>query len=215
MQRQFVVQLDNRPGELAHLARALGARGIDISPHLLRGDGSLACAFMTTAEDDVTRSVLRGLGHEFIEGDDRSWSTSRTGRVAWPTSPSGSRQAGVNILGHPVRRPARRACSRWRSRSTTSDKARSALVAGRAGAAWADPAPGRECVPMASAVLAPELRVPADHRFLDEVSAASAGDPTRLERASSAAPAADPARPPPTWTTPRGCCSRWSGPGCA
>lgn len=68
MQRQFVVQLDNRPGELAHLARALGARGVNITHISCAGTGSIACAFMTTAEDNVTREVLRGLGHEFIEG---------------------------------------------------------------------------------------------------------------------------------------------------
>ena len=68
MERQFVVQLDNRPGELAHLARALGGRGINITHISCVGTGPLACAFMTTANDDETRAVLRGLGHQFIEG---------------------------------------------------------------------------------------------------------------------------------------------------
>jgi hypothetical protein len=30
MSRQFVIELDNRPGELAHIAKALAARGVDI-----------------------------------------------------------------------------------------------------------------------------------------------------------------------------------------
>jgi len=68
MQRQFVVQLDNRPGELAHLARALGARGINITQISCAGTGTIACAFMTTTNDEETRDVLRGLGHEFVEG---------------------------------------------------------------------------------------------------------------------------------------------------
>jgi hypothetical protein len=68
MERQFVVQLDNRPGELAHLARALGARGVNLVHISCVGTGPMACAFMTTAEDDETRSVLRGLGHDFLEG---------------------------------------------------------------------------------------------------------------------------------------------------
>jgi hypothetical protein len=68
MGRQFVVQLDNRPGELAHLARALGTRGVNITHISCAGTGSIACAFMTTTEDDQTREVLRGLGHEFVEG---------------------------------------------------------------------------------------------------------------------------------------------------
>ncbi len=69
MGRQFVIQLDNRPGELAHLAKALAARGIDISHISCVGAGPLACAFMTTSDDASTRAVLRGLGHDFIEGE--------------------------------------------------------------------------------------------------------------------------------------------------
>ena len=68
MGRQFVVQLDNRPGELAHLARALGTRDINITHISCAGTGTIACAFMTTTEDEQTRDVLRGLGHDFVEG---------------------------------------------------------------------------------------------------------------------------------------------------
>jgi hypothetical protein len=69
MGRQFVIQLDNRPGELAHLARVLGARGIDIEHISCVGAGPLACAFITSGDDPATREVLRGLGHPFIEGE--------------------------------------------------------------------------------------------------------------------------------------------------
>jgi len=68
MHRQFVVQLDNRPGELAHLARALGERGVDITEIACAGTGPIACAFMTTSNIEDARQVLKGLGHEFIEG---------------------------------------------------------------------------------------------------------------------------------------------------
>lgn len=68
MGRQFVIQLPNRPGELAHLARALGARGINIHHISCAGTGPLACAFMSSSDDEATREVLRGLGHDFIEG---------------------------------------------------------------------------------------------------------------------------------------------------
>ena len=68
MERPFVVQLENRPGELAHLARALGARGVNITHISCAGTGKIACAFLTTEKEDETRAVLRGLGHEFIEG---------------------------------------------------------------------------------------------------------------------------------------------------
>jgi hypothetical protein len=97
MQRQFVVQLDNRPGELAHLARALGERGIDITDIACAGTGTIACAFMTTSSGDEARQVLKGLGHEFIEGQtivvdvmDRPGGLADiTGRFA---------KAGVNIM---------------------------------------------------------------------------------------------------------------------
>jgi hypothetical protein len=69
MERQFVVQLDNRPGELAHLARALGARGINITHISCAGTGPIACAFVTTGEEGATRDVLHGLGHDYLEGE--------------------------------------------------------------------------------------------------------------------------------------------------
>lgn len=68
MARQFVVQLENKPGELAHLARALAARGIDIRHIGGVGAGTLGCAFITTSDDDATREILLGLGHPFVEG---------------------------------------------------------------------------------------------------------------------------------------------------
>jgi hypothetical protein len=98
MQRQFVVQLDNRPGELAHLARALGARGVNLTHISCAGTGSIACAFMTTDEDEQARSVLRGLGHEFIEGATIVVDVmDRPGGLADVAERFA--QAGVNILG--------------------------------------------------------------------------------------------------------------------
>jgi len=98
MERQFVVQLDNRPGELAHLARALAARGINITHISCAGTGSIAYAIIATTEHDETRAVLRGLGHDFIEG--------ATVVVPLPDLPGALAsvaerfaRAGVNILG--------------------------------------------------------------------------------------------------------------------
>jgi hypothetical protein len=68
MARQFVVQLANRPGELAHLARALAARGISVRHIAGVGAGDLGAAFLTTADPEGTREVLHGLGHPFAEG---------------------------------------------------------------------------------------------------------------------------------------------------
>jgi len=98
MARQFVIQLENHPGELAHLARALAARGVDIRHVSCVGAGPLACMFATTSDDDATREVLHGLGHSFIEGepivvevpDHPGGLADVTGRLA---------SAGVNITG--------------------------------------------------------------------------------------------------------------------
>jgi hypothetical protein len=87
--RQFVVQLDNRPGELAHLARALAARGIDIRHIGGVGAGDLGCAFITTSDDEATREVLHGLGHPSSRVPPYSW-RCRTGPAAWPTLRNGS-----------------------------------------------------------------------------------------------------------------------------
>jgi hypothetical protein len=98
MSRQFVVQLDNRPGELAHLARALGTRGIDILHIASVGAGPLGCAFLTTSDDLATREVLRGLGHDFIEGDPVLVDVEdRPGGLADVLEQLAT--AGVNILG--------------------------------------------------------------------------------------------------------------------
>ena len=98
MARQFVVQLDNRPGELAHLARALSARGVDIRSIGGAGAGDLGCAFLTTSDDRATREVLHGLGHEYVEG--------APVLVAVPVQPGGLAEpakrlaeAGVNVSG--------------------------------------------------------------------------------------------------------------------
>ncbi len=95
---QFVIQLDNHPGELAHVARALADRGIDIHHVSCVGAGPLACMFVTTGDDEVTRGVLRGLGHPFIEG--------RPVMVEVPDCPEGLAvvseklgEAGVRITG--------------------------------------------------------------------------------------------------------------------
>lgn len=68
MARQFVVQIENKPGELGHLARALRARGIDIRHIGGVGAGDLGCAFVTTVNEQATREVLHGLGHKYVEG---------------------------------------------------------------------------------------------------------------------------------------------------
>ena len=69
MARQFVVQLENHPGELAHLVKAFAGRGVKIHHVACVGAGPMQCMFVTFTDDDAARSVLRGLGHPFIEGE--------------------------------------------------------------------------------------------------------------------------------------------------
>ena len=69
MTRQFVVQLRNQVGELAHLTRSLAARGVNIRHVSCFGTGTLACAFIVPDDPDAMRQVLLGLGDPFIEGE--------------------------------------------------------------------------------------------------------------------------------------------------
>lgn len=69
MARQFVVQLENHPGEITQLVKAFAARGVQIHHVASAGAGPLQCMFVTTTDDDAAREVLRGIGHDFIEGE--------------------------------------------------------------------------------------------------------------------------------------------------
>jgi hypothetical protein len=98
VERQFVVQLENRPGELAAVARALACRGINITHISCVGVGSVSSCFLTTDREDETREILSGLGHAYIEGmplvvdvaDEPGGLASVAEKLA---------AAGVNILG--------------------------------------------------------------------------------------------------------------------
>jgi hypothetical protein len=69
MSQQFVVQLPNRPGELAHLAKALCARGVNIVQVHQSTAGDLTCAeIYTDCCDDDTREVLHSMGYPFVAG---------------------------------------------------------------------------------------------------------------------------------------------------
>lgn len=98
MSHPFVVQLQNRPGELAHLARALAARGIDIRHIAGGGTGCTGCAFLTTDDDSATREVLHSMGYTFVEGNTIVVEADdRPGTLAELSEKLAS--AGVNIEG--------------------------------------------------------------------------------------------------------------------
>jgi hypothetical protein len=69
MGQPFLVQMPNRPGELAHLARALCARGVGIDRINSTAAGDTVSARIETncCEDD-TRDVLKSMGYEFVMG---------------------------------------------------------------------------------------------------------------------------------------------------
>ena len=96
MARHFIVQLANRPGELAHLAHALAARGINILHVAAGGHGAFGFACVETDDFDATHDVLRGIGLDFVEGesvvvsmrDEPGALAAATGRLA---------EAGINV----------------------------------------------------------------------------------------------------------------------
>jgi hypothetical protein len=70
MGQQFEVQLPNRPGELAHLAKALCARGVNIVQVHQTTVGDLTCAeIFTNCCDEDTTEVLRSMGYPFVAGN--------------------------------------------------------------------------------------------------------------------------------------------------
>ncbi len=69
MGQPFMIQLENRPGELAHVTRALAMRGINIETIAGSGAGDKMCAMLTTDDNTMTREVLHSMGIPFVEGD--------------------------------------------------------------------------------------------------------------------------------------------------
>jgi hypothetical protein len=110
MPKQFVVQVDNKPGEMARLAEQLAARGVDLRAIGGGGLGETGHFIMTTADDDTARKVLEDGGWTFLEGesllaevDDRPGGMARLAREL--------SDAGLNVLGHLF-------IGRWSDRAT-------------------------------------------------------------------------------------------------
>ena len=125
MPKQFVVQVTNKPGQLADLAEQMAARGVDLRAIGGGGLGESGHMIMTTADDDAARSVLEDGGWTFIEGesllaevDDRPGGMAKIAREL--------ADAGVNVMGHLF-------LGRWSDRATFAfvvddpDKARPIL----------------------------------------------------------------------------------------
>jgi len=67
--RAFIVNLENRPGELASLGEALGERGINISGIAGTAWDSSGAIGLITNDDSGTRAVLddKGIAHRDVE----------------------------------------------------------------------------------------------------------------------------------------------------
>jgi hypothetical protein len=110
MPRQFVVQVDNKPGEMAKLAEQMAAAGVDLRAIGGGGLGDYGHFIMTTADDDTARAVLEDGAWVFYEGesllaevDDRPGGMAQIAREL--------ADAGVNVLGHLF-------IGRWSDRAT-------------------------------------------------------------------------------------------------
>ncbi len=68
MGQSFIVQVPNCPGELGHLARALGTRGINVQHLVGCGSGESCCALLVTDDAESTDEVLRGIGLDYVLG---------------------------------------------------------------------------------------------------------------------------------------------------
>jgi hypothetical protein len=125
MPRQFVVQVTNKPGQMADLAEQMAAAGVDLRAIGGGGLGETGHFIITTADDDTARQVLDDGAWEYFEGesllvevDDRPGGMARVARAL--------ADADVNVLGHLF-------LGRWSDRATFAfvvddpDKARPIL----------------------------------------------------------------------------------------
>jgi hypothetical protein len=110
MPRQFVVQVPNRPGQMADLAEQMAAAGVDLRAIGGGGLGDFGHFILTSADDDAARRVLEEGNWTFIEGesllaevDDKPGGMARLARAL--------ADAGVNVHGHLF-------LGRWSDRAT-------------------------------------------------------------------------------------------------
>ena len=110
MPRQFVVQVPNRPGQMAELAEQMAAAGVDLRAIGGGGLGDYGHFILTSADDDAARRVLVDGNWTFIEGesllaevDDKPGGMAKLARAL--------ADAGVNVHGHLF-------LGRWSDRAT-------------------------------------------------------------------------------------------------
>jgi hypothetical protein len=94
---QFVVQLDNHPGNAAQLGRVLRGRGLEIQHVECFGEGPTFCMVVTPADDEAARGVIGGLGFAYIEGAPIVVEVEAEGGVA--DARRRLEEAGVKVTG--------------------------------------------------------------------------------------------------------------------
>ena len=68
----FTVQLDDRPGALAEVAKALGDLGVNITGIVGVAEDTDGALMLTTSDATLTRQAFTGLGIAFEEHDPTS-----------------------------------------------------------------------------------------------------------------------------------------------
>jgi hypothetical protein len=68
----FTVQLEDRPGALAEVARALADRGVNITGIVGVAEDTDGALMLTTSDAAATREAFAGLGVSFEEHDPTS-----------------------------------------------------------------------------------------------------------------------------------------------
>ena len=68
----FTVQLQDRPGALAEVAKALGDRGVNITGIVGVAEDTDGALMLTTSDADQTRAALEALGSTYEEHDPTS-----------------------------------------------------------------------------------------------------------------------------------------------
>ncbi len=110
MPRQFVVQVPNKPGQMALLAEQMAAAGVDLRAIGGGGLGDFGHFIMTTADDDGARRVLETGGWTFLEGESLLTEVEdRPGGLAAIARELADNN--VNVLGHLF-------LGRWSDRAT-------------------------------------------------------------------------------------------------
>ena len=74
----FTVQLDDRPGALAEVAKALGDRGVNITGIVGVAEDTDGALMLTTSDGAHTREAFEALGIAFEEHDPTSGSEPST-----------------------------------------------------------------------------------------------------------------------------------------